>query len=287
MRQLDALSRFASTRPMPALPAPDAPVLVVASGKGGTGTSLVSALLALALAEDGRRTLLVEAVPGFGALPLLLGVRPTYGVHSLLLGVDAAHALLPVAGSLALLAGTGETHADAPAATIAEWGSALRRASSLYGEFDVVVVDAGSRADVVSAACTAGVSSLLAVTTRDPIALAATHALVKTLAPLVGAPAIVANRCDEPEGMIVHQHLLHAADRFLGHPVEFAGAIPADQCLAGGLAGGMSVQDAAGGSPAAVAARAIGLGMLHTVALRLAGASPPPDAPAPFALARN
>ena len=67
MRQLDALSRFASTRPMPALPAPEAPVLVAASGKGGTGTSLGAALLALALAEDGRRTQLVEAMPAFVA----------------------------------------------------------------------------------------------------------------------------------------------------------------------------------------------------------------------------
>ena len=42
-------------------------VIMVASGKGGTGKSTVSVLTGAALAARGRRVLLVELVPPFAA----------------------------------------------------------------------------------------------------------------------------------------------------------------------------------------------------------------------------
>jgi hypothetical protein len=44
--------------------------------------------------------------------------------------------------------------------------------------------------------------------------------------------------------------------------VGFAGAVPDDPCLQGGLGAGMTVQDAAAGSPAALAARVAGLRLM-------------------------
>ena len=52
-------------------------VLVVASGKGGVGKSLVSVLLADAMAESGRRVLLFDGAQNLGHLHVLLGVSPT------------------------------------------------------------------------------------------------------------------------------------------------------------------------------------------------------------------
>ena len=52
-----------------------ATTLLVASGRGGSGTSLVSALLAVAAAGDGRRVLLIDADDFVGPLALTLGVQ--------------------------------------------------------------------------------------------------------------------------------------------------------------------------------------------------------------------
>src|SRR3954471_21029450 len=50
--------------------------LLVASGKGGVGTSSVAALAALTAAERGERVLLVDASESSGSLHHLFGVRP-------------------------------------------------------------------------------------------------------------------------------------------------------------------------------------------------------------------
>ena len=56
---------------------PSPGVVVVGSGKGGIGTSTVSALLALAGAEDGRQVLLIDGNESVGSLHLLLGKPDT------------------------------------------------------------------------------------------------------------------------------------------------------------------------------------------------------------------
>src|SRR5678815_4163878 len=52
--------------------------LLVASGKGGVGTSIVAALTAMSAAERGERVLLIDASEGSGTLHHLFGVRPTH-----------------------------------------------------------------------------------------------------------------------------------------------------------------------------------------------------------------
>jgi MinD-like ATPase involved in chromosome partitioning or flagellar assembly len=73
---------------------------------------------------------------------------------------------------------------------------------------------------------------------------------------------VLVNRATERDAREVHDHLATAAERFLGRPVGFVGAVPDDPCLQGGLGAGMTVQDAAAGSPAALAARDSGLRLM-------------------------
>ena len=49
-------------------------IVVVTSGKGGTGKSTVCAGLAYALARQGRRILLIDGDAGLRSLDLMLGV---------------------------------------------------------------------------------------------------------------------------------------------------------------------------------------------------------------------
>ena len=50
--------------------------LLIASGKGGVGTTIVAALVANAAADRGDRVLLVDASESGGTLHHLFGVRP-------------------------------------------------------------------------------------------------------------------------------------------------------------------------------------------------------------------
>jgi len=258
-------------------PRPSAPtVLVVASGKGGVGVSLVSALLGLAVAGEGWRVLLVDGTESYGALHLMLGVTPRHPLAALRGGQAQVEELLtPVADTLALFPGGGAEPPDAAPLSATERQLMFRRIADVYDRFDLVVIDAGSRLEAVLTACGAGVTHLCMVASEDRIALAATHALLKAVdARLPGLPVdVVANRATEHDALHVHASLAEAAERFLGRSLRLAGAIPDDACLQGGLAAGMTVQDAAAGSPAAIAARLAGV-LLMTDAREPAPAGP-------------
>lgn len=248
-----------------ALPTAPTTVLVVASGKGGTGTSLVAALLGLTAAGEGRRVLLVDGTESYGALHLMLGVVPRHPLAALRGGRAGADELLtPVADGLSLFPGGGADAPDAAPLSVAERQILFRRVAELYDGHDLVVVDAGSRLEAVLTACGGGVTRVLLVATEDQIAMAACHALLKAVdARMPGLPVdVLVNRATDRDAAEVHAHLASAAERFLARAVGFAGAVPDDPCLQGGLGAGMTVQDAAAGSPAALAARAAGLRLL-------------------------
>ena len=244
-------------------------VVVVASGKGGVGTSTVAALLALAAAGLGQRVLLVDPDDQVGPLAQLLGVRPRHALADLRDGVDAAELVVPVSELLALVPGGPPAEASR-AVEGAERRALLRRVGGLYGSHDLIVIDGGSRFELVGACCdgAAGVAGgaparLVAVTGTDPIALAATYALVKATAqrPGIGSTELLVNRADGETAARTFALADEAARQFLGRSLVLAGSLPDDACLDLALRAGMTLLDAAAGSPAAAAA--------HELATRL------------------
>jgi MinD-like ATPase involved in chromosome partitioning or flagellar assembly len=175
--------------------------------------------------------------------------------------VDVDALFTPVADTLALFPGGGDDLAAAAPLTAAERASLFARLRAHHDAFDLVVVDAGSRLEPVLTACDGGVSRLVLVATDDQIALAATHALLKAVTARLGPVAadVIVNRMGGEGAAEIFAPLADAAQRFLDRRLELAGALPHDPCLQGGLGAGMALQDAAAGSPCALAARLIGL----------------------------
>jgi flagellar biosynthesis protein FlhG len=268
--QLDALRSFMAARPAGGGKPGGPHVLVVGSGKGGAGTSVVASLVALSAAAAGRRVLLVDADPHVGPLRYLLGTPDAPALADLRAGLDVERAATPVSATLSLVAG-GPGSSRTPADP-AEHRALLRRVTTLYPKHDLVVVDGGSRLDTVCASCEAGnavPTRLLVVAGTDPIALAASYALVKAAtdrsASLPGGPLscdVIVNRHDEDAARRAYAQLDAAVRDFLGKTpaqagVRYAGALPDDVCLDVALRAGMPLQDAAAGSPAAVAAQSL------------------------------
>src|SRR5262249_16083948 len=173
--------------------------LLVASGKGGVGTSVIASLTALGAAERRDRVLLVDANEGSGTLHHLFGVRPTSSLW--MLADERMHpndVLMRVDENVTLVAGGTSGAATAPT-TDAERRSALARLAHVYGDYDTIIFDGGSRLDTISAISELTDPTLLLVTSADRLALAANYALVKSVsAKRNEAPiAVVANRHSE------------------------------------------------------------------------------------------
>lgn len=240
-------------------------VVAVGSGKGGVGTSTVAALLAATMAEAGHRVLLVDAGQRLGGLHHLLGVEPAGSLGQLRGDREPHHLLVPVAERLSLFPASTDEGELRPT----ERRLLMRRVMSLYPSFELVVVDAGSSAESLVAACADGATRLLAVTAGDRISLVATYALVKLLherTPGVRVD-IVPNRVADDAVDRLHEYLNGAAVRFLSRTVPFAGAIPDDPDFGHALAAGLGTAEASLGSNAAIAVRTIGERILAEAAV--------------------
>jgi flagellar biosynthesis protein FlhG len=250
--------------------------LLVASGKGGVGTSVIASLAALSAAERRDKVLLVDASEGSGTLHHLFGVRPTASLW--MLGDERTHpgdVAMRVDENVTLIPGGTSGTAIAPG-TEMERRAALARLAHVYNEYDTIIFDGGSRLDTISAISELTDPTLLLVTSADRLALAANYALVKSIsAKRNEAPiAVVANRHTEGLATEACEFLIGACSHFLGRTIDVAGVIPDDPCLQAAVGAGMAVRDALDGSPAAEAMRGVVTKVLPSARTFTAPASP-------------
>jgi len=260
--QADGLRRFVVERGLGDGWTPsDARVVLVAAGKGGIGTSTVAALLALSFAEQGRRTLLIDGDDQAGTQHHWFGVESHIGIGALRAnGVEAREAVVQASAMLSLLPGGGMVDGTLPLLTTTERRMIWRRVAALYSDHDFVVIDAGCRLDTIMAASNAGVRRMAAVSAADPVALAATYALLKAVdARIPGLPVdFVASGPDEGRARALYDHVQMASQRWLRRGLNYGGTIPEDAELRERLAAGGTFASSAPHSPAANAAGSLG-----------------------------
>ncbi|MEG0910189.1 MAG: AAA family ATPase [Ruthenibacterium sp.] len=146
-----------------------AKVLMLASGKGGTGKSTVSVLLGAKLAARGHRVLLVELDSGLRSVDVISGVygKTVYDVEDILSGrcrADKAVAESPLYPNLAVISApySGGTVQTAPLAAFLQ---------QVHDAFDFILLDtaAGMGSPFEAAAAVAHLALL--VITPDPVTL--------------------------------------------------------------------------------------------------------------------
>jgi len=119
----------------------DAPhVVLVGSGKGGVGKSLLSILLAAEAASAGRRVLLFDADLSLGTLHVLLGLRPAARVDALLDSpLEPDDLVCRVSRNLWLLPGTCGVERLHDLSAL-ERARLELRLSAVFSNYDLVIV---------------------------------------------------------------------------------------------------------------------------------------------------
>jgi flagellar biosynthesis protein FlhG len=208
--------------------------IVVGSGKGGVGKSVVSVMLAAVAAERGREVLLLDGEQNLANLHVLLGLGARGSIESVLEGRTKAQDLVqPVAAKLWLL--PSESGAEGLYALDALQRARLHsRLAELCRRYEVVVVDAGAGIEAVVRAAMLGADRVLLVTAPEPTALMDAHALVKILslqAPHLPVDVFV-NRCaDQAEGEAAFARLAVASEQFLSRRLNLAGVLLEEQAI--------------------------------------------------------
>jgi len=165
-----------------ALTAPaKAQVFCIASGKGGTGKTVVTTNLAVLLARSGRRVLLFDADLGLANAHLLLGLSPDYDISQLLSGekkiedivVEGPHGVQLIPG------GSGFSKL----AELKDWRFRyLARQFGDYEEkFDIIFVDLSAGISPQVMRFLSASHEIILVTNPDITALIDAYATIKSL----------------------------------------------------------------------------------------------------------
>ncbi|HXI21529.1 MAG TPA: AAA family ATPase [Gemmatimonadales bacterium] len=210
------------------------PTLVVGSGKGGVGKSVVAVLLAERMARQGRRVLLVDGSQNLGNLHVLLGIQRGSRLEHLIAGaITPRDLLIPVHDRLWLVpadSGAESVHALAPV----DRARLHHRLTGLFDDFEAVVVDAGGGIEGVVRAATMRATRLIVVTVPEPAALSDAYATIKiVMAQVRELPVdVLVNRVSgEREGAEAFERLATATRQFLPHGVSYLGALWEDEVI--------------------------------------------------------
>ena len=235
LSRLRSLTRFLNGAEKPDADARHgARVLCVASGKGGTGKSILASNLAVLRAKRGERVLLIDFDAGLANAHLLLGLAPRHDFGHVLDGsVSARGAVVEGPSGVNLISGGVGRHALANP-TRRELEILFEALRPLEHEYDLVIVDHGAGLSYSTVAHLAATSTLLLVTNHEVTALSDAYALYKR-AHMVNAHirvGLVVNRApDEARALGAWERFKATSFQFLGHHPEYVGWVPADEAV--------------------------------------------------------
>jgi len=207
--------------------------LCVASGKGGTGKSVVSASVSTLFSRSGK-TLIIDADMGVGNAHILQDVCPE---HSLVDVVDGKkgvkEVIAPCSAQLDLLA-AGSGFSQMASLSSYELHVVASGIESLEKEYEYVVVDSAAGISHQTIAFAAACDVVLIVTTPDVTAMTDAYAFLKVLLqrkPDV-EPLLVVNRATSfAEAEHVAERMCSVSHKFLAREPRWIGTIPEDSAV--------------------------------------------------------
>ncbi|HVC98484.1 MAG TPA: P-loop NTPase [Pirellulales bacterium] len=210
-------------------------LVVVTGGKGGVGTTTIAVNLAVALALDGYRTVLVDADLGRADAATLCRAGDGYTVGDVLTGRRSVHeALVRGPAGILVLPGawaTGHAWECSPSAQ----EQLLHELSRLGPHADFVILDTGSGQNRVVRRFWQAADSVLFVTSPDDAAVMNTYAAIKLLAAAAARPqlhTLVNLTTDAASATDTHARLARACRRFLALELGDGGHVPLDASVA-------------------------------------------------------
>jgi flagellar biosynthesis protein FlhG len=229
----------AARRPIPQPRLAPAPIIAIASGKGGVGKTWLSTTLACLYGRQGKRTLLIDGDLGLANADVQLGVRPQTDIAAVLRGFVAVEAAVtPIYGGpgrsgFDLLSGHSGSGVLANPSD-EELTRLLGALGEIAQRYDRVVLDLAAGIDRATMAMARAADRVLVVTTEEPTALTDAYAFIKVFAPQSQArtPLVAVNMADKRlSGRRIYDQLAKACETYLNVRPPLAGIIQRDPAV--------------------------------------------------------
>lgn len=208
--------------------------LSITSGKGGVGKTSITSNLAVSLAAQGQRVLILDGDMGLANVDVMFGIRTTHNIQHVLSGErELKDIIVEVAQDVFLIPG-GSGIYGLHNLSIFQKKTILDQVNDLPGGFDFMLIDTASGIDDTVLYLNAAAQETLVVVTCEPASMTDAYALIKVMNRKYGEHkfSIVVNMAqDEAEAKAVYSRLSEVASRFLTVSLDYKGYLPNDQNL--------------------------------------------------------
>lgn len=224
--QAMGLRRLANPKPVK--------VVAVSGGKGGIGKTNVSVNLALAMANEGKRVMLLDADFGLANIDVLLGLHPTANLSHVLKGdVSLDDIIVQGPGGVRIVPASSGLR-EMSELSDAQHAGIISAFSELSHDVDTLIIDtaAGISANVTNYSRAA--QEVVIVLCDEPASITDSYALIKLLNKDYGLCKfhVVANMVTTAQdGRALFNKLSRVTDRYLDVALDFMGTIPYDEYL--------------------------------------------------------
>ena len=235
-------------------------VIAVTGGKGGVGKSNVSLNMAVSMAKQGKRVLVMDADLGLANVDVMLGLRVEKNLAHLLAGeCDLDDILVTGPHGIRIVPATSGTR-NMVELSQQEHAGLIRAFSELRESFDVLVIDTAAGISDMVLSFSRAAQDVMVVVCDEPTSITDAYALIKVLNRDYGVFRfkVVANMVRTMrEGQELFAKLSKVTDRFLDIAIELVAIIPFDENVRKAVRRQKTIVDAFPKSPAAIAFKAL------------------------------
>jgi len=235
-------------------------VIAVTGGKGGVGKTNVSLNMAVAMAGQGKRVLVLDADLGLANVDVVLGLRVEKNLSHVLAGeCELDDILVKGPGGMYIVPATSGTRSMVELSP-QEHAGLIRAFSTMRTEFDVLIVDTAAGISNMVLSFARAAQDVLVVVCDEPTSITDAYALIKVLSREHGVFRfkVVANMVRTMrEGQVLFSKLTKVTDRFLDVALELAAIVPFDENLRKSVRKQQLLVEAFPRSPASLAFKAL------------------------------
>lgn len=204
-------------------------LILLTGGQPGVGVTTMSVNLAVSLADQGARVVLIDADSHGTSVGALCGIDAQKSLADVLVARRDIHEALQLGPrGIQVIPGLWRPGHE-PEVSAMALERLMRQLTKLRKHADAVLIDVGNGANDLVRRFSQSADDVLVVTTADSGAVMDSYARIKvTLSGHCDAViSLLVNRCgDERLARDVYQRIDQSCRRFLGHGVEWLGMVP-------------------------------------------------------------
>jgi flagellar biosynthesis protein FlhG len=209
-------------------------VIAVTGGKGGVGKTSISANLGVALAELGRRVMLLDADLGLANLDVILGLHAERNLSHVMRGECTLEDIL-VTGPKGMKVVPGASGIQQMAEmSPAENAGLIHAFSEVANEVDVLLIDTAAGISDLVISFSRAAQEQIVVVCDEPASITDAYAIIKLLNREHGISRfrILANMVKSvQEGRDLYNKMCRVTDQYLDVMLNYMGSIPYDEQL--------------------------------------------------------